>query len=207
MHPRERKETGVVLMRGAAKYQGPPAPIQPEKTARFWLVLAAVGVLVFFGTKVLHCQIIAGGVKDTTVDAPSAVVRQCGPKWMGGCWTYGRPQLGWGETLKSKKFLIPTLTLTAFTGWDYATTAYFSRNGHSFGDPKNGPCMERNQDIGQRPGAGDLAKDFATTHLPVIVLGYFLTKTKLPHWFYDGAATYGSVIHARGAIGWYRECW
>lgn len=189
-------------MRGAAKQEGPPKPIDPEGNIKFWLMATILFLLVWALSTLAHCQ---------TPDAPSYATRphvaKCGPKWMGGCWAYGRPQLGWGETLKSKKFLIPTLTLTAFTGWDYATTAYFSRNGHSFGDPKNGPCMERNQDIGQRPGAGDLAKDFATTHLPVIVLGYFLTKTKLPHWFYDGAATYGSVIHARGAIGWYRECW
>lgn len=247
MHPRERKETGVVLMKGAAKYQGPPPPIQPEKTARFWLVLAIVFVVVFFGTKVLHCQTrtvgeFKEGVSDgivwrcywdgvvwqcidknhkwtesapkpkPTPDAPSYATRphvagECGPKWMGGCWTFDRPQLTWGEAARSKKFWIPTTVFTLSAGWDYATTAYFSRYGHYLGDPKNSPCMERNQDLGQRPGAGDFAKNFATTHLPVIALGLVATKLKVPHWIYDGAVVYGTQVHVRGAIGWYRDCW
>lgn len=238
MHPREREETGVVLMKGAAKYQPPIEPIEPEKSARFWLVLAIVFVVVFFGTKVLHCQeshcewtitttqsgknvaeckLLAGpppAWKDVTSlpVAPGYATRphaagECGPKWMGGCWSYDRPQLTWGEAARSKKFWIPTTVFTLSAGWDYATTAYFSRNGHYLGDPKNSPCMERNQDLGQRPGAGDFAKNFATTHLPVIALGLVATKLKVPHWIYDGAVVYGTQVHVRGAIGWYRDCW
>lgn len=203
MHPRERKETGVVLMKGAAAKQGPPKPIDPEGNAKLMLLLTMIALILWFVSVEAHCQ---------TPDAPGYATRphvagECGPKWMGGCWSFDRPQLTWGEAARSKKFWIPTTVFTLSAGWDYATTAYFSRYGHYLGDPKNSPCMERNQDLGQRPGAGDFAKNFATTHLPVIALGLVATKLKVPHWIYDGAVVYGTQVHIRGAIGWYRDCW
>ena len=139
-------------------------------------------------------------------DAPSALQpppeRKCGPKWAGGCWDSSRIS-SWHDTLHDKKWWIPTLTALGATTFDYTMTARGAPNWYP-GLPK---CVEGNPNLGQNPTAGDFARDFAETHVPVFVLGTLIHKVsrtnRYASWIYPGMMAYMTQVHVRGGIGWF----
>jgi len=127
----------------------------------------------------------------------------CGPKWLGGCWSY--PNRSLTDAATDWHWWAPTLILTGATAFDYAMTAKGLADG-----PRPG-CHEANPMIGQHPTAGTFAVDFAATHLPVIGLGLLIEKVapkhsrkSWPNWIYTGMAAYGTAIHIHGGLSWMR---
>lgn len=136
----------------------------------------------------------------TELSAPSAT---CGPKWLGGCYD-PKTQLTWSETFTDKKWWIPTLIFFGGTTYDYVLSVRGTDRRWADGTPV---CVEGNHDLPLRPGAGDVAKDFAKTHLPVLVIGTVIHKvtgrSKWASWIYPGMMAYGTQLHIRSANGWW----
>lgn len=140
-------------------------------------------------------------IAQTGVEAPSAVQsKKCGP------WACYDPstQLTWKETFTDKKWWIPTVTFLGATAYDYTLTVRGTNRRWADGTPV---CVEGNRDLPLRPGAGDVALDFAKTHLPVLVMGTALHKvtgrSKWASWFYPAMMAYGTQLHIRAGSGWW----
>lgn len=145
-------------------------------------------------------------------DAPSAarppsvadrphVSAGCGPAWLGGCWRF--PNRPLADVARDPHWWAFSVGLTAATAFDYTMTAVGLSHGR---------CGERNPAIGQHPGAGTFAADFATTHLPVIIGGLVIGKVLPRHgpaaWIYPAMASYGVQLHVRGGLSWLQGgCW
>ena len=138
------------------------------------------------------------------VPPASVPASTCGPRWLGGCWSY--PNRSFKAAASDWHWWLPTTVFIAATAFDYTMTAKGLADG-----PRPG-CHESNPMIGQHPTAGTFAVDFAATHLPVIGLGLLIEKVapkdsrkSWPNWIYTGMATYGTVIHIHGGLEW-RQC-
>jgi hypothetical protein len=140
--------------------------------------------LSFFFLCIAHCQNLP--------DAPST---NCGPSWAGGCYDSSK-QLTWGQTFASKKWYPWTAAFIGSAAYDYAMTSTYV----------NEPCVEKNDNLGRNPTAGDFARDFAETHLPVIVIGTLIHKvggkSKWASWIYPAMMTYGIQMHIRAGTSW-----
>lgn len=108
------------------------------------------------------------------------------------------PQLGWGETFKSKKFVIPTAVMFAAVIFD-AETTHAGVGRHR--------CVESNTDLPWHPSRGELYRNMLITRIPIATMGYFFTKSKFPWPIYAGMAGYGTAVNIKGAASWYANCW
>lgn len=137
----------------------------------------------------------SGAFPDAASTSQPPVEKKCGP-WK--CWDF--PNRPLKDVVSDKRWILFTSGFVAATAFDYTVT----RIGLD-----QGKCSERNPNLGQDPSAGTFAKDFAETHLPVIVLGTVMSKV-LPKngwasWIYPGMMTYGMQMHVRGAMSWYSK--
>lgn len=127
----------------------------------------------------------------------------CGPHWLGGCWSPDRIS-SWHDTFHDKKWWIPTVTFLGATAFDYALTVRGTDRRWADGTPV---CVEGNTDLPLNPGPGDVAADFAKTHVPVIVMGTLIhkvtRKSRWASWIYPGMMAYGTQMHIRAGAGWF----
>lgn len=132
-------------------------------------------------------------------DSPSVTQpveeKKCGP-WK--CWDYNKPQMSWGQAVRSKRWWGPTLVMDG--------THLLSLTATSVGLAR-GKCVERNLNFGRHPSNWELFSSVLYTDIPVNLFGLACTKLKCPWAFYAGATTYGTQLYARGAYKWIDHCW
>lgn len=136
-------------------------------------------------------------VAEDLPDAPSAAQ----PPKKQSSWSRlrdGRKALTNREVLSSKKWWIPSALLFGFSVWD-AETTHAGLAHHR--------CVESNRNLPLHPSRGELYREFVIEDGAIIGLGFLFTKARAPHWIYDGMTGYGDVVHAKGAISWYGNCW
>jgi len=112
--------------------------------------------------------------------------------------------LTWKQTFTDKKWWIPTVTFIAATAFDDVMTVRGTNKRWNDGTPV---CVEGNTDLPLYPGPGDVAKNFAETHLPVLVIGTLIHKvtgkSRWASWIYPSMMAYGTQLHIRGGVGWF----
>lgn len=140
--------------------------------------------------------------REDRAENPATPVSTCGPKWLGGCYD-PKTQMSWGEVFRDPKWKYPTMIFVAATAFDYAMTVSRAERPGPFAD---GSCTEKNWQLSRNPDAGDVTRDFFTTHVPVIVMGTFIHKvtghSKWASWIYPGMMAYGTQLHVRGGVSW-----
>lgn len=150
-------------------------------------------------TKLL-VAIVFVGMAMAQPDAPSTA-QPPAPAAKEGSWTRlwdGRLARTNAEVVTAKRWWIPSLVLLGATTFDIETT-HAGLAHHR--------CVEANRNFPLYPSRGELYRNGLIESGAVMGLGFLFTKAKAPHWIYDGMATYGTVIHIKGAVGWYRNCW
>ena len=141
----------------------------------------------------LLCASLCSG--QSLPDAPSAEAKKKS-SWS-TLWD-GRPALTNREVLTAKRWWIPSLALLGASVWDAETT--HAGLAHHL-------CTESNPNLPAYPSRGELYSKFALEDGVIIGLGFLFTKARAPKWIYFGMTGYGDVVHAKGAISWYANCW
>lgn len=126
----------------------------------------------------------------------------CGPKWLGGCYDYSAPKKTTWQVVKDPYFIWPTVVELGFFAWDVTVTQEGISNG----------CLERNNDLGERPSLGRTiliggALEGATIGFRFVALKIVPQGKK--SWIARGTAIGLSVIsvgkHVHGINAWYQS--
>jgi len=124
----------------------------------------------------------------------------CGPAWLGGCFV--APKRSFSSVFSDRKWQLSTGGFLLSKVFDAEMT--HAKVSHQ--------CIEGNGDLPAFPSRGELYREMLFKEVPVIVLGTLITKTvpehpktkvqKFASWIYPAMASYGTVQHIRGGVGW-----